>query len=31
LRGWMLQQRAAVVLQIQWQFHLQRVLNLGRL
>src|SRR6185437_4730128 len=31
LHGWMPQQRSAVVLQIQGQLHLQRVLNLGRL
>ena len=31
LRGWMQQQRGAVVLQIQRQCHLQWVLYLGRL
>src|SRR5215470_17073675 len=31
LGGWMLQQRGAVVLQIERQLHLERVLNLGRL
>jgi hypothetical protein len=31
LRGWMPQQRGAIVFQIRWQLHPQWVLNLGRL
>ena len=31
LRGWVPQQRGAVVFEIRWQLHLQRVLNFRRL